>query len=213
MQAIELNSEKENWIIFILLFSFILLAFLKLLKPKNLVGYCIAFFNPGFFKQKESEFISVFSPFKLTLFLFSTIILSLIIYSLFVNHLSNNIGFYFFLKIFTVVFCFLVIKYFTDVFLASVLDIKEEVNYFLQLKYSYLSTICLLIYPVVVVNEFAITTNYFLITILTILILFRFLLILFNNKRLILGKLFYFILYFCTLEIAPLLILYKTTTT
>ncbi|HBI40506.1 MAG TPA: DUF4271 domain-containing protein, partial [Tenacibaculum sp.] len=86
MQAIELNSEKENWIIFILLFSFILLAFLKLLKPKNLVGYCIAFFNPGFFKQKESEFISVFSPFKLTLFLFSTIILSLIIYSLFVNH-------------------------------------------------------------------------------------------------------------------------------
>ncbi|SEC31763.1 protein of unknown function [Tenacibaculum sp. MAR_2009_124] len=213
MQAIELINNKEGWFTIVLLVSFVLIALLKLLKPKQLVGYSISFFSPGFFQKKAEEFISVFTPFKLTLLAFSIIILSLVFYSSFNKLLFDSQDFQSFLKILATVFCYIFFKYIIDIFLANVLALKENVNYFLQLKYGYLFTVCLLIFPILIVNKYAIKSGYFLLFTFAILLIFRTLLILFNNKRLILGKLFYFILYFCTLEIAPLLILYKTTTT
>ncbi len=213
MQAIELTNNKESWFTLVLLFSFVLIALLKLLKPKQLVGYSIAFFSPGFFQKKAEEFISIFTPFKLTLFAFSIIMISLVFHSSFSDLFFENQGFQPFLKTLAAIFGYILIKYFIDIFLANVLALKENVNYFLQLKYGYLFTVCLLIFPILILNKYAIKSGYFLLSSFIILLIFRTLLILFNNKRLILGKLFYFILYFCTLEIAPLLILYKITTT
>jgi hypothetical protein len=46
---------------------------------------------------------------------------------------------------------------------------------------------------------------YFVIILFLIRIVFH----LINNKKLILSKLFYFILYFCAFEIAPLFVLFK----
>ena len=44
-----------------------------------------------------------------------------------------------------------------------------------------------------------------------IMLVFRYVLLLINNKKLILNNLFYFILYICTLEIAPLILILKLT--
>ena len=52
-----------------------------------------------------------------------------------------------------------------------------------------------------------------LFSIFVILFIFRAFLIIKKKKKIVIRKLFYFILYFCTLEIAPLLIVYKITTT
>ena len=156
--------------------------------------------------------MTIFTPFKFTLFSFSIITISLGIYFSFHDVFIETRGFETFLKLFTTVFIYIFIKYLIDIFLANVFAIEENVNYFLQVKYGYLFTSCLLIFPVIIISKFAFNNNYLLIFSFVILLIFRAVLVLFNNKGLIIGKLFYFILYFCIFEIAPLLILYKTTT-
>ncbi|NQV78269.1 MAG: DUF4271 domain-containing protein, partial [Lutibacter sp.] len=44
-----------------------------------------------------------------------------------------------------------------------------------------------------------------------LVLILRYVLILLNNKKLIFNNLFYFILYLCALEIAPLIIVLKLT--
>lgn len=212
MQAIELNSNYDSWFTLVLLFAIVLMAMLKLLKPNQLFGYTIAFFNPGFFQKKAEDYITIFTPFRFTLTIFSIVVFSLLFYSLVGNVFFAEDGFYTFLKVLTFVFCYVFLRYFIDNLITGTFVIRENLNYFLHTKYGYLFTVSLLIFPFIILNQYTLQSTLFLISIFTVLLVFRALLILFNNKRIVISKLFYFILYFCTLEIAPLLILYKITT-
>ncbi|MGG8497401.1 DUF4271 domain-containing protein [Tenacibaculum sp. TC6] len=213
MQAIELSNNYDSWFTLVILFTIVLIAVLKLIKPNQLLGYTIAFFTPGFFQKKAEEYITIFKPFTFVLALFSIVILALIFQFTLAVSIFNADNFNTFLKILAFIFCYFFVRYFLDLFLANVLAIKENVNYFLHVKYGYLFTICLLMLPFIILNKYTIRSKFFILSIFILLLIIRAFFILFNNKRIVISKLFYFILYFCTLEIAPLLILYKTTTT
>ena len=183
-----------------------------MVNSSKLYGYTLAFFTPGFFQKQAEESYSFFSVFHLLLLSLSLLSFSLVTYTLIPEtYLSKNLtGFATILLFFTI---FLSLRFLLDYIIINILGLNQFVNYFVYSKSGYLKTIGLLLLPALILNEYSIKSNTFLLIICGLLFLFRLVLILFNNKLLVVNKLFYFILYLCTLEIAPLLILYKITTT
>ena len=197
-----------------IVFAIILLALMKLLAPNKLFGYTLAFFTPGFFKKKVTNNTSFYTPFNLLLFLFSSVVIALFLI-LIINSTDTDydVSFLNYLILFSFSTSYLSIKYFLNFFLSNTLGLSPIIKYFLVLKSEYLNSLCLLLLPIIIVYQYAFNSVIFLLTCFGILFIFRGFLILKNNKKIVLRKLFYFILYFCTLEIAPLLIVYKITTT
>lgn len=211
MQAIERIISYDNWITLVVLFSIILLAILKLIKPNKLLGHTLAFFTPGYFQKKADDNASFYSSFNLVLFLFTSITLSLFFFLVLPQQYEKT--FFNFLITLSFIIIYLFSKQILDRAFSNTLGLSVITNYFIISKYGYLSSLSLLLFPFIILKLYAINSTFFLISIFAILFIFRAFLILKNNKKLVIRKLFYFILYFCTLEIAPLLILYKTTTT
>lgn len=211
MQAIERIISYDNWITLVVLFSIILLAILKLIKPNKLLGHTLAFFTPGYFQKKADDNTSFYSSFNLVLFLFTSITLSLFFFLVLPQQYEKT--FFNFLITLSFIIIYLFSKQILDRAFSNTLGLSVITNYFIISKYGYLSSLSLLLFPFIILKLYAINSTFFLISIFAILFIFRAFLILKNNKKLVIRKLFYFILYFCTLEIAPLLILYKTTTT
>ncbi|CAM1343004.1 DUF4271 domain-containing protein [Tenacibaculum aestuarii] len=212
MQAIERIINDSSWITLVIVTAIILLALMKLLKPSQLYGYVVAFISPGFFHKRIEEGDSFFTPFRLFLFFFSTIVISLFLFQAVLADLYPQ-GFLAFLGLFFFVTTYLAIRVFLDHAIANILGLTSIITYFSYTKSGYLYVLCIWLLPFIIVYQYTFPNKLFLISSFCILLIIRAFLILNNNKKLVLSKLFYFILYFCTLEIAPLLILYKTTTT
>jgi len=129
------------------------------------------------------------------------------------SSIAKEFEFSFFISILTGVFMFTVLRYFLGKLLAILFDIEKEHENITYLKMSYLSNFCLLLFPLLLCALYlfydstvvAIIIAFIAVTIL----LLYYALIIKNNQKLILKNLFYFILYLCALEIAPLIFLYK----
>ncbi len=209
LQAIERLITNNNWITLVIVFAVILLAIMKLLKPNKLLGYTLAPFTSGFFKKNIEKNTSFYTPFFLFLFLFSVIVISLFLFltlTSFTNFLS-----YLFLLFFTSFY--FIVKYLLDFSIANILGLNTIAKYFIYTKSGYLNSLTLWLFPALILYLFSFNNRTFLLAFFGILFVFRGFLIIKNNKKIVIRKFFYFILYFCTLEIAPLLIVYKITTT
>ena len=211
MQAIERIITNNNWITLVIVFAVILLAIMKLLKPTKLFGYTVAFVTPSFFKKRVENNVSSRTPFQLLLSFFSVIIISLFVFL--ILYPINNNEFFDYLLLFCFVAIYFVGKIILDNILINVLGISILAKYFLTTKYGYLKNLALWLFPAIILYQYAFLNKLFLLVFFGILFIFRAFLIVKNNKKIVISKLFYFILYFCTLEIAPLLIVYKITTT
>ncbi|WP_394801455.1 DUF4271 domain-containing protein [Tenacibaculum piscium] len=212
MQAIERIIPDNNWITLVFIVAIILLAILKLIKPKKLRGYAYAFFTTGFIKNKITDSASFLTPFYGFLFLFSTIILSLFLFLILMPSIYAD-TFFNYLMLLCFVSVYFIVRFFIDVILAKIMQSSQDLQYFSATKIGYLNSLSLWLFPVLIVYQYGFTNRLFLVSFFGILFIFRAFLILKNNKKIVIHKLFYFILYFCTLEIAPLLIVYKITTT
>ncbi|MDE1205679.1 DUF4271 domain-containing protein [Tenacibaculum larymnensis] len=212
MQAIERITNHDSWITLVIVLAIVLLAMMKALKPTKLYGYTIAFITPGFFHKRTEEGASFFTPFKLLLFSFSSIVISLFLFLILVSEIYSH-SFLAFLGLLLFVILYFLLRFLIDYALANTLGLSSIVSYFLHTKSGYLYVLSIWLLPFIILYQYTFTNKLFLVYSFGILLIFRAFLILTNNKKLVISKLFYFILYFCTLEIAPLLILYKTTTT
>lgn len=212
MQAVERVFLGNNWVTLVLIFAFVLLFVMKVFKPNRLYGYSIAFFVKGFFEKRAEEKPEVLSLFYSLLFTFSTIVISLFVVFVVEEFTNKNLRFYNFCFIVLFITSLLVLRFIIDLFITNILNLKEIIRYFLFSKVGYLYSLCLLLSPILVIYLYGFKNTYFLIGSFTILFSIRSLLLVNNNKKLILNNLFYFILYLCTLEIAPLFILYKVLT-
>lgn len=212
MEAIERIIGYDYWITILFVLCIIILSVLKLLKPNKLYGFAIAFFTPGFFYKQTEENNSFFTSFQLLLFSFMCLVISLFLFEITPEQLIEK-SFSNFSIILGLITLYLLIRFSFDTFLVSVLGLKNILTYFLFSKLGYLKTLSIWLLPILILNQYAIKNSFFLIVLFFLLLIFRFFLLIYNNKRLVVNKLFYFILYLCALEIAPLLILFKTTTT
>ncbi|WP_292948044.1 DUF4271 domain-containing protein [Olleya sp. UBA1516] len=112
---------------------------------------------------------------------------------------------------------FLILKVLFERLLSSVLDIEPIIDKYIFEKTSFQNFVGLVLLPINALLIYTLTPNQtLLITLLTILLALQFFgLFLFikNNLNVFRKSLFYFILYLCTLEIAPYVVLYKIITT
>ena len=209
MEAINRNFLSNDLITIIFIIALVFVFLMKVYKPKYLLGYFISFFTQGFMKVQVKNSTSIFSIFYILLFFFTVIIVAVTLYVLvtpmyFEKNLSSL------LLLLTCSFVYLFIKQCVILSIKNVFNLKKELNYLLYTKNGYLYTVCLWFFPVLIVNQYFIKNLNFLLLFITLLLVFRGFLILRNNKKVIFNNMFYFILYFCALELAPLLILYRT---
>ena len=210
MQPLLRNTLQNNWITLLLIGLLIAVFLLKLISAKKLNSYVFFFVKSSFIEEETNERISYLNPFYTILFVFSIGVFALISLNLYNNYndfislsfLNYGLLFAFFLLFFAV-------KWSLEFLLSLLFDIKNSVHFFLVSKSSYFFSAAFFLFTALIVFTYTSLSHKFLFFSTIFILLVRLILLLINNKKLIFSKLFYFILYICTLEIAPLMILYK----
>lgn len=180
------------------------------MNSKKLKGYSFSIFSKNFIEEELEEDTSFFNPFHIIFSLFVGLVISLFVYKLLVfSSVNINKGFYTYSTIFFFTATFFICKWFIEAVLVALFQINRSVHFFLVSKFSYLYSISFLLFFGIVLAQYSQLNFKLLLYFSVLLFLFRFTLHFFANKKLIFSKLFYFILYFCAFEIAPLLILFK----
>ena len=210
MQALDKITSSTNWILLVLVFLFVIIAVLKIIDAEKLKGYVFALFNKGFIESEAEEDILFFSSFYSLLFVFSATVLALTV-SLLASEINVafSLTFSSFLSVLKLVFSYLIVKRFLELAFARLLLIKKQVRFFLVCKLSYLYSVSFFLLVFYILFLFS-PLNYFYFTVIILgLFTLRYLFLLTSNKKLVFSELFYFILYICAFEIAPLLTLFK----
>ncbi|PZD77740.1 DUF4271 domain-containing protein [Mesonia sp. K7] len=218
MELIERNIINNDWVTLIFLFLFSLIALSNFLYAEKFYSFRQLFVSNRYFTTQQGNF-QVFNKFTTILFVVSTTIISLGIFLL-AEKLemvqTNTTRFIFFLRIFILVNLLISIKYFIEKIIANIFDTDKVIDQYLfhKITYKNLITICFL--PILIL--FFYTFNVNLTTIIVAISVYAFVNIYIlikhytKNQEIVFRYWFHFILYLCTLEIAPYVILYKIIT-
>jgi hypothetical protein len=118
-----------------------------------------------------------------------------------------------FLKIIGLLGLFFLIRYLVGVLLAMLFQLSKFHKSIVFVKITYLFAISVFVFPLLIIIFYADKHNslFFqsILFLLGVLLITRHLFVVKNNKNMMLSGLFYFILYLCALEIAPLLLILK----
>jgi len=217
-QATEIVFQNKDWMTYVYLLIFSSLAIARLLFDQRLYQ------NTTLFLSRKYLLIYFNREKRNTLTLFQTIMIvpQLLVISLLFYMIGNFSfpdkfvsEFETYIKILIVVILYFGLRFLLGLLVSSILNLRKIHNKILYEKTSYFNTIILWILPLLVLSSYAPIhreLNLKLTGILfVVLVAMRYALLIINNKKLILSNLFYFILYLCTLEIVPLLIISKTT--
>ena len=151
-------------------------------------------------------------------FTISMFFVQMVSLSLFVHYFISLTGFTAlhsfstYLRILSILMFFVLVKYFLEKIIAVCFNIEDFAEQYNLLKVSYRSFLGLLLFPIVAIlfyNTFQ--YPYFIWAVVGLFVLFNIVLygLLLKNYQKVFSKfLFYFILYLCTFEIAPYVILY-----
>ena len=209
MQALEREIINQNWITILFLVALSLLTLLSAIDVKKLKKSFFAIFDPVFIEEEVEENPSFFSAFNLILYFFFILILAFLLYQLSAEFSVKVASRY--LEYFFVVLSYFSLKWFLEYLLKILFQFKEQVAFFHLFKNRSLYAVSMVFFGVLVLTVYLDISNFYLLFATLIVLGLRVFSIVFNNKKLILNKLFYFILYLCALEIAPLLIIFKLT--
>ena len=129
------------------------------------------------------------------------------------NSVARELELTFFITILAGVFTFFVLRFFVGKALSVIFEKEKDFEYVTYLKMSYLSNFSVLMFPLLLIAYYvkydSLSFSLFVFILAVALLLLYYVLIIFHNQKMILSKLFYFILYLCALEIAPIILLYK----
>ncbi len=201
----------KDWATIIFIITFSIITINKLLFDVRFADFIRLGISDRYLKVYVEEVSK--SPFIISMFL-----VMLVSFSFFVQLILTyyNIiiltDFIVFIRIFTALFVFILAKYFIEKIVAITFEIEpiiDEINF---AKLNYRAYFGLLILPFVFVsfyndwvNKYIIFGSISIILILNILVYFSSIR---KYQNLFFSKFFYFILYLCTLEIAPYYFLY-----
>jgi len=204
--------ENKDWAILLFVLALLLIAISKSAFESRFNDFTNLIVSDKYIKiyKDSTHLISGF-----TVFLF---IVQLISYSFFIQltlhcfGLASKSDWIVFVQIITFLIFFIVSKYLIEQIIATSFQMEEFVKQYNLYKLSYRSYIGLILLPLDIVlyyNEILSRTFFFTIIIALLIInLITYLLSLKNYQNLLFSKFFYFILYLCTLEIAPYYFMY-----
>lgn len=217
-EAKEIIHQNDNWVSLIFLAILIFLTLAKVFCKDRLLHTAMLFLSNRYlliyFGKEKNDIVNLF---QFLLFMTQLLGLSLLFY--FANNLwqfssgFNDLnGYLLLVGSVGLYFCF---RYLMGLFLAEIFKIKNKYNRIVYDKVSYFNNLILWALPFLVLSAYSNIHKelFFKITFLAVagLLILRYSLMLVNNKKLIINNLFYFILYLCALEIAPLAIILKLT--
>ncbi|MFA5296718.1 MAG: DUF4271 domain-containing protein [Lutibacter sp.] len=215
-EAKEIIHQNNNWISLVFLAILIFLTLAKVLYKDRLRHTAILFLSKKYlyiyFNKEKNDVLNLF---QFLLFLAQLLALSLLLY--FANslwHFSSTLnGLNGYLLLVGSVALYFCSRYLIGLFLAEIFNINNKYNRLVYDKVSYFNNLILWILPFLVLSNYATFYNDFFfkttIFVLVIMLIIWYGLILVNNKKVIFNNLFYFMLYLCALEIAPLAIILK----
>lgn len=218
IEAEKIINQNNDWITVVFLIILIVLAIQKFYF-RNMQLHTSVFFLKknklaSYFNKEKNIF---FNLYQVLSFIVQLASISLLLYFLTdileVKTTDSNLNL--FIKIVFIVSFYFLIRFVIGVFLASIFNLEilhkkvfyEKTNFFNNLVLWMLPFLVFISYSKQVGSLFIkITVTFFI-----LLALIRYALLIINNKKLAFNNLFYFILYLCVLEIAPLVIIIKLT--
>ena len=204
--------ENKDWATALFILSFALIAMTKSIFENRFNEFSRLIISDKYLKvyKDSSQMMSWF-----TVFLF---VVQLISFSFFIHLTLYQFGYVLktdwlvYVQIFTFLTVYILSKYLIDKIIATAFDIEEFADQFNLQKVSYRTYIGVFLLPI---NCFLFYYDAFprvflliFISIVLIINLFTYLVSLKNYQNILLGNLFYFILYLCALEIAPYYFMY-----
>ncbi len=219
MIALELHPriiENKDWATVLFIVSFGLIVLTRNLFENRFHDFIRLIVSDKYLKiyKESSQLMSGFN-----IFLFATNLISL---SFFIQIIFHHLGYgtktdwVLFVQIFTFLTVFILSKFLIEKIIAATFGIEEIIEEFNLQKVSFRTYLGLLLLPITIIlfyNDFV--SNSLIYTLIVILLIINLLTYLFSLKiyqNLIIGQLFYFILYLCALEIAPYYFLYYLIT-
>lgn len=204
--------ENKDWATVLFVLAFALIAVTKSVFENRFSEFSRLMISDKYIKIYRDT-SQLMSWFNITLF-----IVQLISFAFFIQLALHYFGYVsktdwlIYIQIVTFLGVFILSKYLIEKIIATSFNIEEFTEQFNLQKVSYRTYIGLLILPVNIIlfynNNPSKILIFTLIAIVLIINLWTYLVSLKNYQNLLFGKMFYFILYLCALEIAPYYFMY-----
>nr|WP_315209458.1 DUF4271 domain-containing protein [uncultured Flavobacterium sp.] len=205
-------TDSKDWATVLFVLSFAIIAVTKSVFENRFGDFANLIFSNKYNKvYRDSSHLK--SGFTISLFFVQVISLAFFIQiSLsYFGHASKT-DWILYIQIFTFLTFFILSKYLIEKIIATSFNIEEFMEQFNLQKVTYRTYIGLIILPLNIILFYydSFSRNIPLLIIATILIIniLTYLISIKNYQNIIFGKLFYFILYLCALEIAPYYFMY-----
>ncbi len=208
------NSNSVDVLTLTLLGCLIIVALSKMLFPKRFNQFATLLFNNRYINQynKDQQIVDTFEG-----LLFANLIVNLgiIVYLFLQNNQISTAPLNLFIYT-AAIGLFIIVKVVLEKLISNILAIGPIIDKYNFQRISFRNFAGLLLLPINALLIYTVTpNNTMLITALAILfliIIYGVFLFIKNNLNTFKKSLFYFILYLCTLEIAPYIVLYKIIT-
>ena len=208
------NIENWDWVTIVLVGIFAILSITRYLNPKRFHEFLSLPLTDKFFELQGKSY-EIINLFNTLLFAVQVLSISLFIY-LYLSITNPSLveeKQWLIIQIGTGYTVFVLVKFLLEKIIAYIFNIESMINLYLYEKLSYISLISLLVLIGNIVFVFIINpTKSLLITFASVMAGLYLISLLSSFKRnwiIILRHFFYFILYLCTLEIVPYVILYR----
>jgi len=204
----------QNWVTIIIIFLIAFLVTLHYLYLERFVKFVSFYKTEAYFVDyidKKGLFYGFFNGF---LFFFQLGVYALFLYLIKLQYANIDGEIAVLLNIVNILFVFFIGRFLIGKMFSYIFGIAKIQIVLSFVKFTYLSKVAIYIFPLIIISFYLPTYKRMLLLttiVLTIVMLLYFYgKIVLQNQKLIFHNLFYFILYLCTLEIIPLVYLYKT---
>ena len=205
--------EPRDWATIIFIVSFVLIALAKAFFETRFNEYLRLIVSDKYIKVYRDS-THLMSGFTIVLFLVQLVSLAFFIQLIlaYFGYIDSKTDWIVFIQVLTFLTVFVLSKFLIEKIIATSFNMEEFTEQFNLQKVSYRTYIGLLVLPIDIVlfyndNPPKILIYLFIIVVLAINLL-TYLISLKNYQNFLLGRLFYFILYLCALEIAPYYFMY-----
>jgi hypothetical protein len=204
--------ENKDWVTLVFIMTFGIIALTKSVYENRFEDFVKLIYSNKYIRiyRDSSHLMGMFS---ISLFFVQIISFSFLL-QLLLSYLGygSKTDWVLFIQIFTSLIYFILTKFLIEKIIATIFNIEEFIEQFNLQKVTYRTYIGLLLLPVDIVLFYydSILENIPLLVFYIILALngLLYLVSIKNYRKEIFSKLFYFILYLCTLEIAPYYLMY-----
>jgi len=212
-EAIERVVVSKDWITIVLLIAVTLLILNRLKSSDRYYKLKNLLINNTYINSYSKANPLLFNSFSIIFLVVYVIIISFLLF-ITIHQFEPSMAsfdFLFYLKIAFIVCLFIGLRIIAGTLLGILFEKERTQSYFTFLKTSYLSNYSLIMLPLIAIHFYFESTayTYVMLIVAVLLFLYYYFLLVKNNQSLVFGKSFYFILYLCTLEIAPFIILTK----